>query len=135
MLGELEQRSGRWVVADLEQGVGTISRLASGQVDRLVLVVEPYAKAIETARRAQRIADELGIPTVVVANRSTMPADLDRIRAVLGDVEVLTVPDDPVVRRADRRGVAPIDLDPAAPAVQAIEAIADRLCAELAPAE
>lgn len=118
-------------MADLEQGVGTISRLKAGQVDRLVLVVEPYAKSIETARRALKIAEEVGVDTVLVANRSTVE-ELESIRGVLGEaITVLTVPEDPAVRSADREGLAPIDRDPDSPAVRAIEEIADALCGEV----
>lgn len=130
MLGELEERSGRLVVADLEQGVGTISRLQAQQLDRLVLVVEPYMKSIETARRAVKIATEIGIEVFIVANRA-VDDDIDLIREVLGDVTVLTIPEDAAVRLADREGLAPIDRDPASPAVAAIERIADRLTGEL----
>lgn len=130
MLGELEERSGRLVVADLEQGVGTISRLQAQQLDRLVLVVEPYMKSIETARRAVKIATEIGIEVFIVANRA-VDDDIDLIREVLGDVTVLTIPEDAAVRLADREGLAPIDRDPSSPAVAAIERIADRLTGEL----
>lgn len=133
MLGELEHRSGRLVVADLEQGVGTISRLQAQQVDRLILVVEPYMKSIETARRAAMIAAEIGIEVIVVANRAT-DADLEPVRSVLGDVTVLTIPEDAAVRDADREGMAPIDRHPDSPAMAAIERIAERLAGEMVAA-
>jgi CO dehydrogenase maturation factor len=127
LLGELEHRSGRVVVADLEAGVGTISRLHASSVDRLVLVVEPYAKSVEVGRRALAIAAEIGIvDVVVVASRIRDDEDIRTLEGVFG-VAVLAVPEDPAVRDADREGVAPIDHAPGSPAVNAIGVIADAL--------
>ncbi len=115
------------VVADLEAGVGTISRLQASSVDRLVLVVEPYAKSIEVARRALAIAAEIGISdVVVVASRIRDQEDVRALEATFG-VPVLAVPEDPAVRDADWEGVAPIDHAPGSPAVSAIGDVADAL--------
>ena len=115
------------VVADLEAGVGTISRLQASSVDRLVLVVEPYAKSVEVARRALAIAAEIGIAdVVVVASRVRDQDDVHALEEEFG-VLVLVVPDDPSVHDADREGVAPIDHAPGSPAVSAIGEIADAL--------
>jgi len=46
---------------------------------------------------------------------------------VLGDRELIIIPEDPVIAAADREGTAPIDLDADAPGVAAIVALADRL--------
>ncbi|CAN5197267.1 hypothetical protein BH20ACT24_BH20ACT24_12580 [soil metagenome] len=125
MLGELEESEGRFVVADLEAGVGTISRLRGSDVDRLIVVVEPYAKSIETARRALKVAREVGIESVVlVANRSTGEEDIAVIAQAFPEEQVFSIPEDPVVIDADRTGTAPIDAEPASPAVAAIEGIA-----------
>lgn len=128
MLGELEAKSGRIVVADLEAGVGTISRLQRGNVDRLLLVAEPSAKSLEVAKRALEIAREVEIDDVsVVASRVSDHDDVARIKESLPGVPLLCVPEDPSVRDADRIGVAPIDHAPHSPAMTAIRDIADAL--------
>ena len=128
MLGELEAKSGRLVVADLEAGVGTVSRLDGNHVDRLILVVEPYAKSLETGRRALKIAGDVGIQEVlVVASRVTEEQDVARVAEMLPGQPVLAVPDDPAVMEADRIGAAPIDHSPDSPAMTAIAGVADAL--------
>ena len=46
------------VVADLEAGIGTLTRLADSSVDATVVVVEPTLRSIDVARRAVTVAEE-----------------------------------------------------------------------------
>ncbi len=127
MLGELESDD-QIVIGDLEAGVGTVLRLQDGQADVVVVVAQPTAKSIEVARRAIQVATRRDHRVVVVANRVRDDADLDEIRAVVGDEqELVVVPDDPAIAEADRDGRAPIDVDSTAPGVRALVALADRL--------
>ena len=48
---------------------------------------------------------------------------------MLGEHEIVVVPEDPVIARADAEGLAPIDLDDTSPGVRAIIAISERLVA------
>lgn len=125
MLGELEG-DGRIVVFDMEAGVGTLLRMEPGQADVVLVVAQPTAKSIEVARRAVEIATDRA-EVVVLANRVRDEVDLETIRAGLPEHELVVVPDDPVIERADREGLAPIDIDPAAPGVRALRELADRL--------
>ena len=125
MLGDLEGDE-RIVVCDLEAGVGTLLRLGQGQADVVLVVADPSAKSIEVARRATEIAAAKA-RVIVVANRVRDQSDLDAARAVLGAHEMVVVPDDAAIARADREGVAPIDLDPEAPGVRALVDLATRL--------
>jgi CO dehydrogenase maturation factor len=128
LLGELEEKSGRVVVADLEAGVGTISRLQATDVDLLVLVVEPYARSVEVGKRALKIAREVGVrEVVVVASRVVGGDDVAEVRTASPDLKVFTIPEDPAVLEADREGLAPIDHAPTSPAVCAIADIASEL--------
>ena len=126
LLGELES-NGRVVVCDLEAGIGTLLRLQEGQVDVAVVVAQPTAKSIEVARRAVRIAARR-TRVVVVANRVRDEEDLELIRSqVEGAEELVVVPDDPDIARADEEGQAPIDVAPGAPGTRAIVELAARL--------
>ncbi|MDQ6605285.1 MAG: hypothetical protein M3Z06_01900 [Actinomycetota bacterium] len=129
LLGELEG-DGRLVLCDMEAGVGTVARVQPGQLDVLVVVAEPSAKAIDVAARAAAIGASRA-RVIVVANRIREPADLEAIQAALGDQELIVVPEDPVIARADRDGLAPIDVDPDSPGVRALIGLAERLGAEL----
>ena len=115
------------MVADLEAGVGTVLRLQPGFADVVLVVAQPTAKAIEVARRAIHVATSRA-QVVLIANRVTTDADVELIRTGTGwEGELVVVPDDPVVARADEDGVAPMDAAPDAAAVLALQALAGRL--------
>lgn len=132
LLGELEA-NGRVVISDLEAGVGTLIRMQEGHADTVLVIVEPSAKSIEAARRACDIATARSHVTLV-ANRIVDDRDLERIRAVLGDRDLVVVPEDPSITKADRDGLAPIDAAPDSPGVTAIVALAERIVTTVASA-
>ena len=120
------EHGGRTVLCDLEAGLGTLERLEPGQVDLVLVVANPTAKSLEVARRAIELASGLA-EIIVLANRVQDESDVELIREVLGDRELVVIPEDPVIAAADREGSAPIDLDVDAPAVAAIVRLAERL--------
>ncbi len=132
LLREMEGE-GRTVLGDLEAGVGVLSRMEGGSLDVVLVVANPTPKSIEVARRAVETAMAREIEVLVVANRVCGEEDLEAIRSVLGEQDMVVVPEDPAIARADAEGVAPIDLDENAPGVRAILAIGDRLAAQAAP--
>jgi CO dehydrogenase nickel-insertion accessory protein CooC1 len=68
----------------MEAGLGTLSRMAAGHVDYLLVMAEPTPKAIEVARRAVALARERGVGQVVVlTNRVRGAEDLDMVRQAL----------------------------------------------------
>ena len=125
MLGEMKT-NGQIVVSDLEAGVGTVLRMKPGIADFILVIAEPTARSIEAARRASSIAKERS-HVIVVANRVRSDEDLEAIRTVLSEHEMVVVPDDPDIAEADREGVAPIDAAGDSPGVAAIQALAERL--------
>lgn len=116
----------RTVLGDLEAGIGVLTRMETGSLDSVLVVANPTPKSIEVARRAVQTARAREIEVLVVANRVADDADLAAITAVLGDEEIVVVPDDPAIARADAEGLAPIDLDEASPGVRAIVRISER---------
>lgn len=123
MLGDLEGE-GRIVICDLEAGIGAIVR--SDQADVVLAVAEPTVKSIEVARRATEIAGEHS-PVVVIANRVREEEDVDVIRSVLGEQELIVVPEEPGIAAADREGAAPIDFAPDSVGVRALVDLGERL--------
>ncbi len=116
------------VVADFEAGVGTLTRLSEQRVDAVLVVVEPTPKSVEVGMRAVDLARERSVTRVIiVANRLRDEADLETVRAAFPGCEVVGVPDDPKIVEADRKGMAPIDLAPDAPAVLALIGLAQSL--------
>jgi CO dehydrogenase maturation factor len=128
LLGQLEAGQRAAVVADMEAGVGTLTRMQAGSVDLALLVTEPSPRSIEVSRRAGEVIAERKIgPALVVANKVRQTDDVQRIRAELPGCEVVVVPEDPEILRADRAAVAAIDLAPASPAVEAVGTLAHQL--------
>lgn len=131
MLGELEP-AGEVVIADLEAGVGTLTRLPKNGVDALIVVTEPSLKSVQVARKILDIAaaGHPGMVTLVAANKVTGPVDAASIEKSLSRLDLVVPWDDQVVA-ADRQGRAPLDSAPDSAAVNAINRLADLLETEL----
>lgn len=128
MLGSIESNGSTVVIADFEAGVGTLTRMKDNGVDVVLVVVEATPKSLEVGRRAVGLARERALARlVIVANRVRDDADFETIAAAFPGEECIRVPDDPKIVEADRAGVAPLDLAPDAPAVQALIALAGRV--------
>ncbi len=126
MLGSA-QFPGQVVIADLEAGIGTMTRMEEKSVDGVIVVVEATPRSMQVGVRAAELARERHLGTVVVvANRVRIPADLAAIRAAFPDDEIMPVPEDEAIVRAERDGVAPLDTEPDSPAVRALVAVAER---------
>lgn len=127
----------RALIADMEAGLGTISRMAEASLDVAILVTEPTPKAIEVIRRAGDMIVERKIARriVILANKARDNEDLERVRSSMKDiiaaegVEVVVIPEDMDVLAADAEGVSPIDHAPSSPAVEALAGVAQRLAA------
>jgi CO dehydrogenase maturation factor len=116
------------VLADLEAGIGTLTRLRDESVDAVLIVVEPTPKSMEVGARAYGLVVEKEVAqVVVVANRVRGDDDIARVQAAFPGADVVAVPDDPAIVAADRAGVAPLDRSADAPAVVALMGLAERL--------
>lgn len=128
-----EERPDDLTILDTEASLEHLSRGTVRHVEGLVVVVEPYYRAMETMKRTVPLARELGIPTVwAVANKIRSSADEAAIREYCERLEVdllASVPFDDAVVTADRERRSLIDHDPEAPATSAIRGAADRLVA------
>jgi CO dehydrogenase maturation factor len=117
-------------VVDIEAGLEHLSRGTARHVDTLVVVLEPYYKALETARRCAELGRELGIPQILgVANKLRGAEDAAAVRAYAaahGLGLAGEVPFDEAVSRADLAGEAPL-LSARTPAVLAVESLAAKL--------
>jgi len=127
LLGQIEE-NGRVVIADFEAGLGTLSRMKPSQLDLLFVVVEPTAKSLEVGRRAVEMIREREVGRVtVIANRVAGEEDRLLVERTFPGGAVTVVPDDPAIRAADARGIAPFDAAPDAPAVRVRRALAESL--------
>lgn len=116
------------IVADLEAGIGTLTRLPDASVDTTLVVVEPTPRSIDVAKRAVLAATDRQQGSVtVIANKVADAEDADRIRHEFVDQTVFVVPHDVTVIDADRQGRSAVDLQPESPAVLALRSIAHQL--------
>ena len=140
LLGEVLSAQTEVTVVDMEAGLEHLSRSGGTlrYVDHLLVVVEPYAKAIETARRTVRLARELGITrTSLLASKVREPAELALLEPLWGDagIDLIgVVPYDEAARLADRAGRPPLEAAPGSALVRAIAELAQVLEAEWASA-
>ncbi|MGQ0744494.1 MAG: nucleotide-binding protein [Acidimicrobiales bacterium] len=131
LLNDLDASSDAVAVLDLEASPEHLSRGTTRNVDVLFLVVEPYYRSYETARRMAGLAAELPITHVgVIANKVRSAQDMAAITEFCArhglslDGEI---PWSTEVLDADRDGIPVLDYDPSGPVVASVNKIADRV--------
>lgn len=116
-------------IVDMEAGLEHLSRGTGRHVDTLLVVLEPYYKALETGRRAADLGRELGVSRVIaVANklRDTEDTAVVREYARTNNLPLAgEIPLDDELRKGDLTGRAPIDVQ--GPAIAAIVKLAASL--------
>ena len=116
---------------DMEASIEHMSRGTVRHVDALLVVVEPYYRALETAGRIVPLARGLGIPRIYgIANKLRTPRDEEAVRAYCQNHElelIATIPFDENVVEADRTGRAIIDYDVTSPIVEELSRVAGLL--------
>jgi len=92
------------LILDMEPVVEHLSRGTAANVDALIIVVEPGARSLETARRIKILADGLGIKRLfVVGNKIKEREDEEFITSALSDFDLLGfIPEDEIILKAER---------------------------------
>lgn len=121
----------RIVVVDMEASPEHLSRGTVRHVDAICLVAEPYYRSLETVRRMAGLVAELPVQqVVVVANKVRSSADEQAIGefcARHGYELAGVVPWSDQVVAADRARTPVVEWPAAAPVVDAVAALAERL--------
>lgn len=137
LLADAGDEPGTVTIVDLEASPEHLSRGTTRHVDTLLLVVEPYFRSFETARRMAELAAELPIPTVgVVANKLRRPGDAEAISEFCerhGLTLVSRLPWSDAALDADKAGTPLLDYAPDDPMVAGIRDLADVLVADMLP--
>jgi CO dehydrogenase maturation factor len=94
------------VILDMAAGIEHLSRATARAVDKMIVVVEPGKKSIETALRIKQLAQDIGVLNIVaVGNKIRNPADREFLTASLPGFEFLGfIPYDPAIIDADISG-------------------------------
>ncbi len=125
LLAELADRPDTLTVVDMEASPEHLSRGTARHADVLLLVAEPYYRALEAVGRLASLAGELPISRVaVVANKVRSPDDAEAIAAYCGRhglEQVATMPWSDDVLAADRAGRSVLDAAPDSALVQSVD--------------
>lgn len=97
----------------------------------VLLVVEPTAKSLHSAKRLLRMAEAEWGPKrfAIVANKVQTDGDISRIASRLDRPVDGAVPLSHSIVAGDRLGSAPLDADPSGPFVEAVEALVEQVSA------
>lgn len=118
-------------ILDMEASLEHLARGTVRHADALLVVAEPYYRSLETTGRLVPLAHDLGIKHVwVVANKVRSERDAAAIHEYCdrhGFTIVAAIPYDDAITEADRTGRSLIDVAPEAPAVAAVDRLADAL--------
>jgi CO dehydrogenase maturation factor len=101
------------VVMDMEAGIEHLGRATAQAVDKLVVVVEPGRRSIDTARSIKKLASEINLNNIaVVGNKVRGQNDRDFLNKHLEDFEILGfIPYDDALIEADLNGVSPYEVE------------------------
>ncbi|HSO20899.1 MAG TPA: AAA family ATPase [Desulfosarcina sp.] len=101
------------VVMDMEAGIEHLGRATAKAVDRLIVVVEPGRRSIDTAEHIRRLASEIHLENIaIVGNKIRNASDEEFLRAQMPDFDFLGfLPHDDRLIEADLKGISPFDTD------------------------
>ena len=103
LLGHLLLQRDEVVILDMEAGIEHLSRGTTKAVDKLIIVVEPGRRSIETAQTISKLARDLGLESIaIVGNKIRSEADKEFIKSSLPGIEILGfISYDPAINEAD----------------------------------
>ncbi len=101
------------VVLDMEAGIEHLGRATAGAVDRLIVVVEPGRRSIDTAIHIKKLAGEIGLSRIaMIGNKIRSEKDIAFLKEHLKDFSFLGfLPYDDALIEADLQGRSPYDVD------------------------
>ena len=78
------------IILDMEAGLEHLGRGTASMVDKMIIVVEPGQRSIETARRIRRLANDIGLNNLaIIANKIRNEAHRELLLSSLADFEFL----------------------------------------------
>jgi CO dehydrogenase maturation factor len=101
------------VVMDMEAGIEHLGRGTARAVNKLLVVVEPGRRSIETAGHIQHLANDIGLKNIaLIGNKIRNVADELFLKENLPDFEFLGfLPYEDTLISADLKGISPYDVD------------------------
>jgi CO dehydrogenase maturation factor len=102
------------VILDMEAGIEHLGRATARAVDKLIIVVEPGQRSVDSAYRVNKLAKDIGLENIaVVGNKVRRPEDEEFLATSLAGFEFLgLVPYDQSIVDADMAGKPLLDASP-----------------------
>ncbi len=99
------------VILDMEAGIEHLGRGTAKAVDRLIVVVEPGRRSIETAQRIHKLAEDIGLQNIaIVGNKLRSQSEREFLVSSLPDFEFLGfIPYDQAIVDADLANLPILD--------------------------
>jgi CO dehydrogenase maturation factor len=106
------------VVMDMEAGIEHLGRATASAVDKLIVVVEPGRRSIDTAEHIRRLASEIDLKQLfIVGNKVRGEKDEAFLKQHLADFDILGfLPYADDLIEADLNGASPYDVESTAKA-------------------
>jgi CO dehydrogenase maturation factor len=121
-------------VMDMDAGIENLGGGTTRGMDALLVVAEPGRRSLDILGKIKTLAQDIDVGRVfAVGNKVVTPEDEEMIQEWVkneGLPLLGLVPLDETIKQADRKGVAPIDLDPESSGMLAIRKIKQRLIEE-----
>lgn len=101
------------VVMDMEAGIEHLGRATARAVDKLIVVVEPGRRSVDTALQIKKLAADLHINEMaLIGNKIRGPKDEAYLKKHLSDMAFLCfLPYEDALIEADIEGISPYDAD------------------------
>ena len=101
------------VVLDMEAGIEHLGRATAKAVDKLIVVVEPGRRSIDTAAHIKQLASEIQLTNIaVVGNKIRSAKDKEFLKGHMPEFDFLGfLPYDDALIEADLQGVSPFETD------------------------
>ena len=99
------------VIMDMEAGIEHLGRATAQAVDKLIVVVEPGRRSMDTANHIRQLAGDIGVTKVLIVGSKTRgPEDRKFLRDALNGFDFLGFIDyDQDIIACDMKGVCPAD--------------------------
>lgn len=131
LMDHLWQADAPVIVTDMEAGLEHLGRGTTEHADALLIVVEPYYRALEAGRRIRELATELGIPRIyAIANKIRSEADATAVSTFCQQHNmplIATIPFDEQILTAEANGIGMIDANPEGAFVTAVATLMKQL--------
>ena len=91
------------VIMDMEAGIEHLGRATAQAVNRLIVVLEPGMRSIETALKIKELAEDVGIKEIYcIGNKIRRESDRDFLKERMNGIQILGyIPYDEEVIEAD----------------------------------